>query len=128
MSTTKQTTGLFPKAMLASIGAAAATLEWTRTFVARAIERGEIAEMEAKEASQVREPGQPATAPSTAKAADSEPMPAATQPAASRRFPWIANRSDLSELHGQLDRLNEQVTLLEQQQAEAQSGAASETS
>jgi len=128
MSTTKQTTGLFPKAMLASIGAAAATLEWTRTFVARAIERGEIAEMEAKEASQVREPGQPATAPSTAQAAESEPMSAATQPAASRRFPWIANRSDLSELHGQLDRLNEQVTLLEQQQAEAQSGAASETS
>jgi len=133
MSTTKQTTGLFPKAMLASIGAAAATLEWTRTFVARAIERGEIAEMEAKEASQVREPGQPATAPSTAQAAESEPMSAAAQPApgvraTGVRLPWIATRSDLSELNRQLDRLDAQVTLLEQQQAEAQSGAASETS
>ena len=65
MSTTKQSAGLFPKAVLASIGAAAATLEWTRTFLARAIERGEMAEMEAREAIQHPEPGQPANAPAT---------------------------------------------------------------
>ena len=128
MTTTKQSAGLFPKAVLASIGAAAATLEWTRTFLARAIERGEMAEMEAKEASQVPEPGQPVPAPSTGRAAKSEPLPKADQPAASRRLPWIASRSDLSELNRQLDRLDEQVTALEQQRAEAQSGAASEAS
>jgi polyhydroxyalkanoate synthesis regulator phasin len=128
MSTTKQSTGLFPKAVLASIGAAAATLEWTRTFVARAIERGEMAEMEAQEAGENSEPGQPATASFTARAAKSEPLPKADQPAASRRLPWIASRSDLSELNRQLDRLDEQVTALEQQRAEAQSGAASEAS
>jgi len=128
MSTTKQSTGLFPKAVLASIGAAAATLEWTRTFVARAIERGEMAEMEAQEAGQNSEPGQPAPASSTARAAKSKPLPKADQPAASRRLPWIASQSDLSELNRQLDRLDEQVTALEQQRAEAQSGAASEAS
>jgi len=122
MSTTKQTTGLFPKAVLASIGAAATTLDWTRTFVARAIERGEIAKMEAQEASQVPVPDQPAPASS------SEPMRAAAQPAASRRFPWVVTRSDLSELNRQLDRLDAQVTALEQQRAEAQSGAAAEAS
>jgi polyhydroxyalkanoate synthesis regulator phasin len=122
MSTTRQSPGLFPKAVLASIGAAAATLEWTRTFLARAIERGEMAEMEAREASEYPEPGQPAPASS------SEPMRAAAQPAASRRFPWIANRSDLSELHQQLDRLDAQVTALEQQRANSPTGAASEAS
>ena len=133
MSTTKQSAGLFPKAVLASIGAAAATLEWTRTFVARAIERGEIAEMEAKEASENSEPGQPATAPATAQAAKSEPMPAAAQPASGvrasgARLPWVATRSDLSELNRQLDRLDAQVTALEQQRANSPTGAASETS
>ena len=133
MTTTKQSAGLFPKAVLASIGAAAATLEWTRTFLARAIERGEMAEMEAREASEYPEPGQPANAPSTAQAAKSEPMPAAAQPApgiraSGVRLPWIATRSDLSELNRQLDRLDAQVTALEQQRAEAQSGAASEAS
>ena len=128
MSTTKQSAGLFPKAVLASIGAAAATLDWTRAFVARAIERGEMAKIEAEEASQVPESDQPAPTSSTAKAAESEPMPAAAQPAASRRFPWIANRSDLSELHQQLDRLDAQVTALEQQRANSPTGAASEAS
>jgi polyhydroxyalkanoate synthesis regulator phasin len=133
MSTTRQSAGLFPKAALASIGAAAATLEWTRTFVARAIERGEIAEMEAKEASENSEPGQPATAPATAQAAKSEPMPAAAQPAPGERasgvrLPWVATRSDLSELNRQLDRLDAQVTALELQRVESPSGAASETS
>ena len=133
MTTTKQSAGLFPKAVLASIGAAAATLEWTRTFLARAIERGEMAEMEAKEASQVPEPGQPVPAPSTAQAAESEPMPAAAQPAlgvraTGVRLPWVATRSDLSELNRQLDRLDAQVTALEQQQANSATGAASEAS
>jgi polyhydroxyalkanoate synthesis regulator phasin len=128
MSTTKQSTGLFHKAVLASIGAAAAALEWTRTFAARAIERGEMAEMEAQEASEYSESGQPVPASSTARAAKSEPMPEADRPAASRRLPWVANRSDLAELQGQLDRLDEQVTALEQQRAEAESGAASEAS
>jgi polyhydroxyalkanoate synthesis regulator phasin len=133
MSTTKQSTGLFPKAVLASIGAAAATLEWTRTFLARAIERGEIAKMEAKEASQVPEPGQPAPASSTARATKSEPLPAAAQPApgiraSGVRLPWIATRSDLSELNRQLDRLDAQVTALEQQRADSATGAASEAS
>jgi polyhydroxyalkanoate synthesis regulator phasin len=126
MSTTKQSTGLFPKAVLASIGAAAATLDWTRTFVARAIERGEMAEMEAQEASQYPEAGQPAPASSAAQATKAEPMPGADRPAASRRLPWVANRSDLAELHRQLDRLDEQVTALEQQRASSLSGAASE--
>ena len=128
MSTTKQSTGLFPKAVLASIGAAAATLNWTRTFVARAIERGEMAEMEAQEAGENSEPGQPAPASSTGRAAKTEPLPKADQAAASRRLPWIASRSDLSELNRQLDRLDEQVTALEQQRAEARSGAASAAS
>jgi polyhydroxyalkanoate synthesis regulator phasin len=128
MSATKQSTGLFPKAVLASIGAAAAALDWTRTFVARAIERGEMAEMEAKEASQSPESGRPASVPSTAQAAKSEPMQEPDRPAASRRLPWVANRSDLAELQRELDRLDEQVTELEQQRAEAQSGAVSEAS
>jgi polyhydroxyalkanoate synthesis regulator phasin len=128
MSTTKQSAGLFPKAVLASIGAAAATLEWTRTFLDRAIERGEMAELEAKEASQVPEPVQPATASTTAQAAKSEPMPAAAQPTASIRLPWVATRSDLSELNRQLDRLDAQVTALEQQRANSATGAASEAS
>ena len=128
MSTTKQSTGLFPKAVLASIGAAAAALDWTRTFAARAIERGEMAEMEAQEASECSESGQPAPVPSTAQAAKSEPIPEADRPAASRRLPWVANRSDLAELHRQLDRLDAQVTALEQQRAESPSGAGSETS
>ena len=138
MTTTKQSAGLFPKAVLASIGAAAATLEWTRTFLARAIERGEMAEMEAREASQYPEPGQPANAPSTAQAAKSEPMPAAAQPAPGERasglrapgvrLPWVATRSDLSELNRQLDRLDAQVTALEQQRANSATGAASEAS
>ena len=128
MSTTKQSTGLFPKAVLASIGAAAAALDWTRTFAARAIERGEMAEMEAQEASECSESGQPAPVPSTAQAAKSEPMPEADRSAASRRLPWVATRSDLSELQRELDRLDEQVTALEQQRAEAQSGAVSEAS
>ena len=138
MSTTKQSTGLIPKAVLASIGAAAATLEWTRTFLARAIERGEMAEMEAREASEYPEPGQPANAPATAQAAKSEPMPAAAQPAPGERasglrapgvrLPWVATRSDLSELNRQLDRLDAQVTALELQRVESPSGAASETS
>jgi polyhydroxyalkanoate synthesis regulator phasin len=55
-------------------------------------------------------------------------MPEADRPAASRRLPWVANRSDLAELDRQLDRLDEQVTALEQQRAEAESGAASEAS
>lgn len=128
MSTTKQSTGLFPKAVLASIGAAAAALEWTRTFAARAIERGEMAEMEAQRASEYSESGQPVPASSTARAVKSEPMPEADRPAASRRLPWVANRSDLVELDRQLDRLVEQVAALEQQRAEAESGAASEAS
>ena len=128
MSTTKQSTGLVPKAVLASIGAAAAALDWTRTFAARAIERGEMAEMEAQEASEYSESGQPVPASSTARAVKSEPMPQADRPAASRRLPWVANRSDLAELDRQLDRLNEQVTALEQQRAEAELGAASEAS
>ena len=133
MSTTKQSPGLFPKAVLASIGAAAATLEWTRTFLARAIERGEMAEMEAKEANQVSEPVQPAPASTTAQAAKSEPMPKADQPApciraSGVRLPWVATRSDLSELNRQLDRLDAQVTALEQQQANSATGAASEAS
>ena len=138
MSTTKQSAGLFPKAVLASIGAAAATLEWTRTFVARAIERGEIAEMEAKEASENSEPGQPAPASSTGRAAKSEPLPTAAQPAPGERasglrapgvrLPWVATRSDLSELNRQLDRLDAQVTALEQQRANSPTGAASEAS
>ncbi len=138
MSTTKQSTGLFPKAVLASIGAAAATLEWTRTFLARAIERGEMAEMEAKEASHVPESGQPAPASATVQTAKSEPMPAAAQPAPGIRasglrapgvrLPWVATRSDLSELNRQLDRLDAQVTALEQQQANSATGAASEAS
>jgi hypothetical protein len=138
MSTSKQSAGLFPKAVLASIGAVAATLEWTRTFLARALERGEMAEMEAREAGEYPEPGQPANAPSTAPAAKSEPMPAAAQPASGlrapgirapgARLPWVATRSDLSELNQQLDRLDAQVTVLEQQRAEAQAGAVSEPS
>jgi polyhydroxyalkanoate synthesis regulator phasin len=128
MSTTKQSAGLFPKAVLASIGAVAATLEWTRSFVARAIERGEMAEMEAREASEHAAPGQPANAPATIQVAESEPMPTAAQPAASRRLPWIATRSDLSELNRQLERLDAQVTALEQQQANSATGAASEAS
>jgi polyhydroxyalkanoate synthesis regulator phasin len=122
MSTTKQSTGLFPKAVLASIGAVAATLEWTRSFVAKAIERGEMAEMEAKEAGGNSKSGQPTPIPS------SEAMPTAVQPAASRRLPWIATRSDLSELVRQLDRLDAQVTALEQQRANSATGAASEAS
>lgn len=138
MSTTKQSAGLFPKAVLASIGAAAATLEWTRTFLARAIERGEMVEMEAREASEYPESGQPANAPAIAQAAKTEPIPAAVQSAPGERaadsrapgvrLPWIATRSDLSELHRQLDRLDVQVTALEQQRAHSAAGAASEAS
>ncbi len=138
MTTTKQSAGLFPKAVLASIGAAAATLEWTRTFLARAIERGEMAEMEAREAIQHPEPGQPANAPAKAQAAKSEPLPAAAQPAPGGRasglrapevhVPWVATRADLSELNRQLDRLDAQVTALEQQRANSATGAASEAS
>ena len=133
MTTTKQSAGLFPKAVLASIGAAAATLEWTRTFLARAIERGEMAEMEAREASQVPESDQPTPASSVPKVEKSAPMPAAAQPAPGLRapgvrLPWVATRSDLSELNRQLDRLDAQVTMLEQQQANSATGAASEAS
>ena len=92
MSTTKQSAGLFPKAVLASIGAAAATLEWTRTFLARAIERGEMAEMEAREAIEYPESGQPANAPAKAQAAKPEPMPAAAQPAPGGRASGYAPR------------------------------------
>jgi hypothetical protein len=133
MTTTKQSAGLFPKAVLASIGAAAATLEWARTFLARAIERGEMAEMETREAGEYSPPGQPANAPATIQVAKSEPMPAATQAAPSLRapvvrLPWIATRSDLSELNRQLDRLDAQVTVLEQQRANLATEAASEAS
>jgi polyhydroxyalkanoate synthesis regulator phasin len=126
MSTTKQSAGLFPKAVLAGIGAAAATLDWTRAFLARAIERGEMAEMEAKETGEYAAPGQPAPAPSTVQTVKAEPMREADQPAARLRLPWVATRSDLSELNRQLDRLEAQVTALEQQQANSATEAASE--
>jgi polyhydroxyalkanoate synthesis regulator phasin len=133
MSTTQQSAGLFPKAVLASIGAAAATLEWTRTFLARAIERGELVEMEARETGEYPESGQPANALSIDQAAKTEPIPAAIQPAPGlrapgARLPWVATRSDLSELHRQIDRLDAQVTALEQRRANSAIGAASEAS
>ena len=131
MSTTKQSTGLFPKAVLASIGAAVATLEWARSFLARAIERGEMAEMEAKEADEYSPPGQPANAPAAIQVAKPEPMPTAVQAAPGERapvvrLPWVATRSDLSELNRQLERLDAQVTALEQQRANSATEAASE--
>jgi polyhydroxyalkanoate synthesis regulator phasin len=122
MSTMKQPAGLFPKAVLASIGAAAATLDWTRTFIARAIERGEMVKMEAEEARAYPETVRPAPAASTSQA----PMPEADRPAISRRLPWVATRSDLAELRRQLDRLDEEVTMLEQQPTEAAPGSPSE--
>jgi hypothetical protein len=42
-------------------------------------------------------------------------------------MPWIATRSDLSELNRQLERLDAQVTALEQQRANSAIEAASET-
>jgi polyhydroxyalkanoate synthesis regulator phasin len=118
----KQPAGLFPKAVLASIGAAAATLDWTRTFIARAIERGEMVKMEAEEARAYPETVRPAPAASTSQA----PMPEADRPAISRRLPWVATRSDLAELRRQLDRLDEEVTTLEQQPTDAAPGSPSE--
>jgi hypothetical protein len=112
MSATEQKHGLLPKAILASIGAVAGVLGWTRACLAKAIERGEMAEMEAQEAAVGQQP---------------EP-PVQVMPAASMRWPWVATRSDLRVLQQRIDQLSEEIAVLEGQQAEPTAGAAAEAS